>query len=640
MTEPAFRLSSLFGDHMILQRDRPNPVWGWDHPGQTVTARLGGEIVAITQSDASGAWRLILPALSAEGPYEITFAGSAGRVIRDVVAGEVWICAGQSNMQFPLARASGGAEAIEAADFPHIRLFSVERKTAREPLPDVDGHWQVCTPETVKEFTAVGYFFGRELHAALDAPIGLIDITWGGSPIEAWMTLDDAETDPFLAPHVARCREFLELSTQEGGMDRVMQAWTVLRDAALADTRGLEVGWADPACDDSGWTGCPVPGTFDEAAGEMDGAVWYRREIEIPREWAGKDLELHLGVVDDLDHTYWNGALIGKTGTDTPEYYKHSRVYTIPGAQVKAGVSLLAVRVFDEYLSGGFISAARDLWIAPVGAGESERLPLAGLWKIQVEQVLPEKPWAQNQPQAQPEGIFNGMLSALIPCGMRGVIWYQGENNLGYARRYAVQFPLMIRAWRRRWQAGDFPFLFVQLANFSLRQDSPAGSAWAELREAQRSALRLPNTGMATTIDVGEGNDLHPTNKKAVGLRLAARTLAIVYGKKDAEFGGPSPERMEVEAEGIRIFYRHADGGLFTTDSRAPRSFVCGAPDGRQEWAAARIEGATIVISTQVRPARIRYAWADNPDVNLVNRAGFPAEPFTWDIPLPPEGHV
>jgi sialate O-acetylesterase len=513
-----------------------------------------------------------------------------------------------------------------------MRLFTVARRTARSPLPDVEGHWQVCTPEAVQGFPAVGFFYGRELHRALEVPIGLIDITWGGSSIEAWTALEDVEADPLLAAHAAWCRECLELSTYAGGVSGAMQAWEARRDAALSDTRGQESGWAEPGHEDSHWPGCPVPGTFDEVAGEMDGAVWYRREMEIPPHWVGRDLELHLGVIDDLDHTFWNGSLIGKTGTDTPEYYKYARIYTVPGTMVNAGGNLLAVRVFDEYLSGGFVSAASDLWVAPCGADETERLPLAGWWKIQVEQILPQRPWAQAEPQTQPEGIFHGMVAPLIPYGIRGVIWYQGENNIGYAGRYAAQFPRMIEAWRRRWQGEDFPFLFVQLANFSQRQENPAGSSWAELREAQKAGLRLPNTAMVTTIDVGDGDDLHPANKSAVGLRLASTALATVYGHEIPEYRGPVPERVAADEHNIRIHYRHAVG-LRTVDGRAPQGFLVVQEDGRPEWASARIEESSIVLSTPARPKKVRYAWADNPDVNLVNQAGFPAEPFTWDLP-------
>lgn len=620
---------------MVLQRNRPNIIRGWDRPGQQIKVFSAGEILASALTDAEGRWRVTLPALSAGGPHEWTIEGSGVRALRDIRIGEVWLCAGQSNMQFPVAKADHGAAEAAAADFPHIRLFAVKRKTSSQPLNDVEGSWLACSPETVKDFSAVGYFFGKKLLEELDMPVGLIDISWGGSPIEAWTALEDLERDSFLIPLAAQCRDYLRLSGQ-GGIQRAMDGWQTLRDAALEDPKGLQSGWAEPGYDDSRWIGCPVPGTFDEAVGEMDGAVWYRRKIEIPPAWAGRDLELHLGVVDDLDHSYWNGRFVGKTGTETPQYYKHSRIYTVPGAYVKTGSNLLAVRVFDEYLSGGFISLESDLWIAPPGAGEEERLPLAGLWKINVEQILPEKPWAQDQPQAQPEGIFNAMLAPLIPFGIRGVLWYQGENNLGYPARYARLFPLMVEAWRRRWQQGDFPFLFVQLANFGLRHKNPAGSCWAELREAQSAALNLPNTAMVTAIDVGAGDDIHPTNKQAVGLRLAANALAQVYSRDLTPHSGPTMDRLEQHFDTVRITFRHAQGGLRTTDHRPPQSFAFVADDGRAEWAQSRIEGSTVVLSCPAipDPVMVKYAWADNPEVNLVNQSGFPAFPFKCNLPF------
>jgi sialate O-acetylesterase len=634
MIPETLRLPALFNDHLILQRDRANPVWGWDQPGREVSVSLDGQPLSSTRVNPDGRWSLSLPSLPAGGPHELIVEGSARRVLRDVLVGEVWLCAGQSNMQFTVRQSANGEAESASAVFPRIRFFSVAKKTSATPLDDVEGQWTVCSPETVREFSAVGFFFGRTLTQTLDVPVALIDLSWGGSPIEAWTALEDVEREPSLAPLAVHCREFLQLSSKEGAQ-QAFQSWEKIRNAALADIRGVPFGWAKPDFNDSAWPGCPVPGTFDEAAGEVDGAVWYRRTFEIPPAWAGRDLELHLGVIDDLDHTYWNGALVGQTGTDTKEYYKHPRIYAVPGAVVKAGPTLLAVRVFDEYLSGGFISHASDLWLAPRNVRADERIPLAGSWRVKVEQVIPEKPWAQDHPQARPEGIFNAMLSPLMPFGIRGVLWYQGENNLGYATRYAVQFPLMIAAWRRRWAQGDFPFLFVQLANYGVRHSQPSGGAWAELRDAQTAALRLPNTAMVTAIDVGAADNLHPTDKKTVGTRLAATALTHVYDHDIPDCNGPVPERIELTAHELRITFRHADTGLATTDDRPPQSFALVADDGQTDWALARIEGSTIILSLSVtpRPVKVKYAWADNPDVNLINRAGFPALPFRRDLP-------
>lgn len=634
MTSAVFHLPALFADHLILQRDKANPVWGSDRPGQKLKITSGGNLLAQTDAGADGRWRMNLPAMPAGGPHELVIEGSERRVLRDVLVGEVWLCAGQSNMQFPLKQSDGGEQESVSANLPRIRLFSVEKKTAAEPLHDVGGHWQPCTPETAREFSAIGFHFGHKLLESLDVPVGLIDLSWGGSPIEAWTPLEDMAREPALAPLAAHCRKFIELSAKEG-TKQAMQSWEKLRDAALADTRGLALGWAEPGFDDAGWFGCPVPGTFDEAAGEMDGALWYRREVMIPPAWAGQDLELHLGAVDDFDHSFWNGRLVGKTGTETKEYYKHPRIYTVPGSLVKAGRNLLSVRVFDEYLSGGFVSPANDIWVSPRDAAPDARIPLAGIWKIKVEQTIVEKPWAQEHPQARPEGIFNAMLSPLIPFGLRGVLWYQGENNLGYAVRYAVQFPLMIQSWRRRWDCGDFPFLFVQLANYGLRHTNPSGGAWAELREAQTAALHLPHTAMVTAIDVGAADNMHPTDKKTAGLRLAMNALAAVYGRDIADFTGPVPDRVERHAGTARIFFRHAQGGLATADNRPPQSFALVTRDGQTDWAPAHIEGDVIILSLAAtpNPVKIKYAWADNPDANLINHAGFPAAPFKWDLP-------
>ena len=631
----SLQIPSLFNDHMVVQRDKPIPIWGWDLPGQKISVCWNsGEAVTTLTTDA-GDWRVILPALNTAGPHQLSIQGSSERVIQDVLAGEVWICSGQSNMQFGVQQTLNGAEEVAGADFQEIRLFTVARKTAFSPARDVEGEWTVCSPETIKEFSAVGYFFGRKIHQELNVPVGLINASWGASSIEAWTALEDFAAEPTLTEVVQRTRENLEIFEKgEVETDQLIKKWEAHRDQALADTRGVDSGWANSDFNDSDWESCLVPGYFDEVTGDLDGAVWYRRTLDIPASWAGQDLELHLGVIDDLDHTYWNGQLVGRTGIETSAYYSHPRIYTIPGRLVTGGFCTLAVRVFDEYLSGGFISAESELWVAPVSAPEVERLSLAGLWKIKVELSIPEKPMAPGAFQTRAEGAFNAMLAPLIPYAIRGALWYQAEQNSGYEARYRIQFPMMIQAWRRRWQQGEFPFLFVQLPNFGARRSEVFSGNWPVMRDAQTSALALPGTGMAITLDVGEANDIHPINKQPVGQRLALIALAKVYDRNDVESSGPVLTRWEINGAEVRIDFDHVGTGLITTDGEPVRGFLRVGEDGEVERLVGRIENQSVVISLNdsSKPVEIRYAWEDNPDVNLTGSHGLPTAPFRINL--------
>jgi sialate O-acetylesterase len=631
------RLPALVGSHMVLQRDVPARVWGWAAPGEAVRVTLAGTTADAT-AGADGRWSVELPAAPAGGPFTLTIAGTNTVKLEDVWRGEVWVASGQSNMEFPLQRASGGREAA-AAGCDGLRLFTVAKATSLEPKDDVSGQWTACDASSAVAFSAVAFYFGQEVYRATSVKVGLVHSSWGGTPAEAWTSRGALESEPSLRPLVASFDAALHDPAGRAAYLAKLEAWEKANYAQDASNEGARDGWQKPDADLAGWSKMEIPQPWERAGLAIDGAVWFRREVELPADWAGRDLTLSLGALDDFDVTYFAGEEVGHTGVETPSYYSVPRRYTVPGRLVKPGRAVIAVRVFDHYGDGGFVGSGAELRLARKdGAGTA--LPLAGEWDYKVERrIEPRVPDYASQPRFptpedpnSPTVLYGAMVAPLTPLAIRGVIWYQGEANANGAFQYRTLFPTMIRDWRRAWGEGDFPFLFVQLANYMSRAKEPAESAWAELREAQVLTLALPNTGMAVAIDIGEAGDIHPTDKKDVGERLARWALADSYGRP-VEKAGPLYQSSTVEGGAIRVRFTHAKG-LATSDGQPPRSFAIAGADRRWCWAEkATIDGETVVVSSPEvpQPVAVRYAWADNPDATLRNGDGLPASPFRTD---------
>ena len=541
-------------------------------------------------------------------------------------------------MEWPLVNTVNGADAVSQANYPEIRLFTVEHQTAVAPLTDVQGHWVVTTPEEAAHFSAVGYFFGRELHQRLKAPIGLIDSSWGGTPAEAWTSHEALLSAPELKPILEKYESSLKALPQtKETYARALAQWEEKNLYIDSGNKGEASGYADPATPTTDWATMDLPKQFETAGLLIDGAVWFRKVLELPESWAAKDLVLNLPPVDDLDITYFNGTKIGSTGRETPNSYMVPRKYVVPGSLVRPGKNVIAVRVFDSAGEGGF-SRGGAFSIGPAGAGESQVISLRGVWDYKVELALePKHPDWGTRPEAvgvsnqnSPSVLYNAMIAPLVPFAIRGVIWYQGESNAGRAYQYRTLFPLMIRNWRSAW-GHDFPFYFVQLPNWHASKAQPDESDWAELREAQLMTLREPHTGMAVTIDLGDEIELHPRNKLDVGRRLAAWALADTYGQPVIP-SGPLFDRYTIEGNQVRIRFKHA-AGLKTLDGGPVKGFAIAGEDRRFVWTEARIEGDTVIVSSpQVpNPVAVRYAWADNPLANLYNKGGLPASPFRTD---------
>lgn len=649
------KLPAVFGDHMVLQREAPIPVWGWAASGADVEVTLGENAVTTT-SGIDGRWRVALPAQPAGGPFELRV--SSGRqelALKDVLIGEVWLCGGQSNMELPLRQARDPElEAASAADCPRLRFFTAGRVTARVPQEDVPGQWVVSEPETALAFSAVGFFFGRKLLQDLDVPVGLINSSWGGTVAQAWMPLSHLDANPALK-HYADYVHRLESPDALAQYREELAAWETgifHKDEGIASAAK---GWSQADLPGKGWDPVPVPGAWEQTLKlNIDGAVWFRYELDIPVAWAGRDLVLHLGPIDDFDQTFFNGHPVGGTGEETPNAHLVPRRYRIPSELVRSGRAVLAVRIFDRYGVGGFTAqnASEMALVAPEGV-IPERLPIAGTWRYRVERALVPKTPTCNAPvgpdnQNFPASLYNGMIAPLVPFGLRGVIWYQGESNADrvQAPEYNVLFPALINAWRDVWGRGSgtaegsaMPFYFVQLANFMARQAQPGESAWAVLREAQLRALVVRHTGMAVAIDIGEAGDVHPKNKQDVGLRLALNALAKTYGKH-VPYSGPMFRRLTIRDNRAVLEFSHSGGGLVARGD-VLHGFAVAGENRRFVWADAKIDttrgkghtaDTVIVTSRRVpKPVAVRYGWADNPDCTLVNDAGLPASPFRTD---------
>lgn len=621
-------LPPMFSDNMVLQQQVDAPVWGKAKPMKAVkiTTSWDGKTYE-TQADKEGRWKLAVRTPQAGGPYEITFSDGQKLVLKNVMIGEVWICSGQSNMEMPLAgwgRIKDYEKEIADANHPNIRLLHVEQATSTQPETDVqirNNGWEVCSPLTIPHFSATAYFFGREVAEKQKVAVGLIHTSWGGTNVESWISGKVLKEMPDFAKTVEDISSMPDKSAMKAEYLKGLEDWNNRVDEGFAAGKPVR---AEAALDDVGWGKMNFPGEV-EAQGlpGFDGLLWLRRAVEIPASWAGKKLQLVLGTIDDNDITYWNGKEVGRTdGHAVP------RSYTIPGKMVKAGKVTLAVRVLD---TGGGCNMVGDLYLRSAGG---EQISLAGDWKYQVaadarKEGMPPADMSRNP--NLPTSLYNAMIHPLVPYSIRGAIWYQGENNASRAYQYRELFPLVIANWRQDWGC-DFPFYFVQLANFMQPSAQPADSDWAELREAQTRTLAVANTGMAVIIDKGDANDIHPKDKQAVGHRLALIARARTYGEQ-IPYSGPMYRSCEVSGDKLILSFCHTDGGLKSTDGKALQGFAIAGRDHKFHWAKAEIQGDKVIVSSPEvpYPVAVRYAWANNPACNLGNGAGLPASPFRTD---------
>lgn len=636
------KLAALFSDHAVLQQGMSVPVWGRTKPRSRVRVTVGSA-VAESFSDDEGQFLVRLPPQPAGGPYTLlaeTADKSDRALVQDVCFGEVWVCSGQSNMQWVL---KDTGRVPEKVDLPGVRMLTVSNVAMPVRQNDVYASWQVASADTMGGYSAVGFHLAHRLHQELGVPVGIINTSWGGTRIEAWTSRDEL----MLHPDTAREVERYELSTHTaafwdrlGSLDPLDGAQRLKLDELCypADpcNDGEKNGWASPEFNDAAWPLMRLPGTWQERGHNYSGVFWFRRTVDVPAEWVGKDLLLDIGAVDKADITYFNGERVGATGTGFDQtVWNKQRQYRVPGRLVRRTGNVIAVRAYSFLYSGGLWGPAEAMSVRTAdGAGS---IPLAGDWRAHCEHnfgsVQPMLIRGPGFPNA-PHTLFDSMIRPLIPYAIRGAAWYQGESNDSNSAQYGRLLKAMIRDWRRAWGQGNFPFLTVQLANYTTPSAFDPASAWAVVREGQLQSLAEPATGLAVAIDIGEEVDIHPRNKADVGARLAQWALARVYGKAVVP-SGPLYAGMTIEGCRIRLRFEHVGGGLVARGGDL-KTFVIAGEDRKFKPGIARIDGATVVVESPdvPEPIAVRYAWANNPEgCNLYNAEGLPASPFRTDTP-------
>ena len=629
------QLPRLVRDSMILQRDTKVNIWGWASPKEKVSIKFNNKTIKVT-TGVDGKWIVQLQPMKAGGPYTMEVTGKNKILLKDILIGDVWICSGQSNMVHQLnIHDVTYAKDIAEANNPQIRHFWIPTLTGlsgpKEDLPT--GYWKSAIGDDVRPFSAVAYFFARKLFEQYHVPIGLINASVGGTPIEAWTSEEGLKDFSALLTTVQKNKD----TAYVNGLARDALTANTGRPTQVLD-KGLidPVKWYEPSFIPKGWRAINVPGYWeDQGIKDLNGIVWYRKEVEIPNSMVGKPARVFLGRIVDADMLYINGKQVGNT-----TYMYPQRRYSVPAGVLKTGKNIFIVRVINNSGKGGFVPDKPYC----IFAGQ-DTVDLKGTWQYKVGQVNPPPsapPGSRPGPppinaQSQPAALYNAMVAPLINYTIKGFLWYQGEANTGRPEEYAKLQPAQIADWRSKWKQGNLPFLYVQLPGFMDYNYLPSESNWARLRESQLTSLSVPNTAMAVAIDLGEWNDIHPDNKKDVGERLALAARRIVYGE-NVVHSGPIYESAIINGNKITIRFTHTGGGLITNDGEELSEFAIAGDDKKFVWAKAKIEGHTIVVWNDAipEPRYVRYAWADNPvNPNLFNKEGLPASPFRTDTLKP-----
>lgn len=613
-------LPKIFSDNMVLQRNGLIPVWGWADANEKIEVRFNNQVKSV-KAGKNGKWLIRLDAENAGGPYDMTIKGKNTVQIKNILVGEVWLCSGQSNMEWTVGQSMNAKQEITAANNPFIRHIKIQRDISSLPQNDINaGNWQICDSATVANFTGVGYFFAKILYNELKIPVGLINSSWGGTNIETWISREAFENSDEFKEMIAGMPK-IDLDS----LSKLKVKGSVLRIEALQGTKmeGMNTSqFREPSFDDSKWPVLNQPQLWEEQSiGELDGIVWLRKTIVLSSLDLTKEATLVLSKIDDNDITYVNGIKVGSTNQ-----WDANRRYTIPPGVLKEGKNVIAVRVEDTGGGGGIYGDAADVKLILYNAS----LPLSGEWKFQVESVI--KTTNQN---SLPSLCYNAMISPLIPFAFQGVLWYQGESNAGRSYQYRKAFPLLINDWRQKWNNSSMPFYFVQLATFNNPGNSNEGCGWAELREAQTMTLSLPNTGMCVTTDlVTNPKDIHPTNKQDVGKRLASLALNNLY-RKNMICNGPVYKSMEIKNDQVILSFDNIGTGLYTPDKYGYiRGFEMAGKDQVFHYAKAFIKGNTVVLFNEKveNPVAVHFGWiGDASDCNLFNKEGYPAVPFRTD---------
>lgn len=618
-------LPRLVRDSMILQRDATVNIWGWSSVNEKVTVKFNGKTYK-AKGNESGKWMVRLSPVKAGGPYTMEISGKNKILIKDILFGDVWFCSGQSNMVHQLnIHDVTYAKEIEAANYPEIRQFWIPTLTSlkgpEDQLPA--SYWKAAVGNDVRPFSAVAYFFAKKIHLKYKVPVGIINASVGGTPIEAWISEDGFKDFATIKTTIEKNKDttYLNSLTRRPAVNSNRTAAPV--DAGLAGA----IKWFDPAYVPKNWRTINIPGYWeDQGIKDLNGVVWYRKEINIPASMIGKPAKVFLGRIVDADELYINGRKVGTTTYQYPQ-----RRYTLPADLLKEGKNIFVIRVTNNNGKGGFVPDKPYC----IFSGD-DTVDLKGYWQYKVGMAF--KPLsggfggginAQNQPAA----LYNAMVSPEINYTIKGFCWYQGESNAGRPQEYEKLMHALINDWRSKWNQGTLPFLYVQLPGFMDYNYLPSESQWAMMREAQLKSLTAPNTGMAVAIDLGEWNDIHPDNKKDVGERLALHAEKLAYGENIIS-SGPLFQTATINGGRIVISFSNTGSGLMTNDGDEPGDFAIAGEDKKFVWAKTKVEGDKVIVwSDEIpNPVYVRYAWADNPvNPNLYNKEGLPASPFRTD---------
>ena len=652
--KPFVEMPTIFSDNMVLQQKSTVAFWGKATPGTSVSIEGSWKAAAKTVVKTDSTWLVKLKTIKAGGPYEVKLhIGDSTIIYMNVMLGEVWLCSGQSNMEMPLQGwppdnpIQNSAEEIQAANYPDIRLFSVARAVSDSPEFNCVGTWSECNPQTVAKFSAVGYFFARKLYQDLKVPIGMIFSSWGGTKIQPWIGGKFLEQLPDYKAVVEK------VDSARPELERLNE-WISSHPVIDISTKPLahqyeNLDFSDSACsspnfNDSQWRTMTLPVYWQTTdAGVFNGAVWFRKNIEIPKNWLDTNLVLALGPIDDMDETYVNGVKVG--GILQGGFYSAPRVYEVPKDLVRDSVLTIAVRVLDTGGFGGIWGDGVKMRIYPK-ADSTDSISLSGEWKyLPVAEYINSKFYVygsagefNNRPKTAvnlgpdtPTMLFNGMIAPLIPYHIKGALWYQGESNADLPsdyNNYTDLFKLMIKNWRADWQEGNFPFYFVQIAPWTYGEKSKS----YVVRDAQFKTLSVPNTGIAVTLDIASLTTIHPPDKQDVGLRLALWALAKNYHKKMV-YSGPLYRSMKVQKGNAILTFDDEGGGLVMKDSSGNTNFLIAGKDSVFVKANVKVDGKKLIVwSDEVKkPIAVRYTWSNTDEATLFNKAGLPAPTFRTD---------
>ena len=618
------RLPQLVRDSMILQRDAKVKIWGWASPKEKIQISFQNKKYKTT-ADENGNWNVLLAPMKAGGPYTMKIDAKNHIVLNNILIGDVWICSGQSNMVHQMALHSVRyADDIVNANYPEIRQFWIPMLTdLQKPYDDLPpGYWKSANPVDVLQFSAVAYFFAKKLYEKYHVPIGLINSSVGGPSIQSWMSEESLKNIPSIFSTIEKNKDTAYVNS--------INRNAVLKNAAIKrpQDKGLNAAkpWYDTSYIPVGWRNINVPGYWeDQGIRNLDGIVWYQREIDVPSSMTNAPAKIFLGRIVDADFVYLNGKLIGNTTYQYPQ-----RRYKIPNGLLKSGKNLLVIRIINYAGKGGFVPDKPYSLIA-----NGDTIDLKGTWQYRVGSVF--SPYQNSIPgfsyEYQPTALYNAMIAPLLNYTIKGFLWYQGEGSINEVSEYGKRLTTLINDWRDKWQEGNLPFLYVQLPNFGDMQYKPVESSWAELREEQLKTLSVPNTAMAVAIDLGEWNDIHPDRKKEVGERLALAAEKLAYGE-NIVYSGPIYQSSTIDTNKIKITFTNVGSGLITNDGEELSEFAIAGPDKKFVWAKAKIDGDKIIVWSDdiANPMYVRYAWADNPvNPNLYNKEGLPASPFATD---------